>query len=66
MADFYKGQFVLVGKEIGVIVYLENEDNVPEEHIGVWYGELSNENTPKYRTVPKEYCALIYNVDTYH
>ena len=66
MIDFCKGQFVQVGKAIGVIIFLENEDNVPEDHIGVWYGELSNEKTPKYKTVPKEYCELVYSIDSYH
>ncbi|MEI7616064.1 MAG: hypothetical protein WCJ54_05055 [Actinomycetota bacterium] len=66
MSDFEKGKFVKVGNDIGVIVSLENENNTPEGHLGIWYGELTDEGTPKYRTVPKEYCFLVQKTEIYH
>ncbi len=61
-----KGDFVTVGKSIGVVVFLENENETPEEHTSVWYGELNNEGKPKYRTVPTEYCEKISDIEMYH
>ncbi len=62
MAIIEKGQFVRVGDSIGVVVTLDLEN----EHVGVWYGELTDSETPKYRTVPVEYCQLISKVESYH
>ena len=62
MANIEKGQFVRVGDSIGVVVTLDLEN----EHVGVWYGELADSETPKYRTVPVEYCELINKVESYH
>ena len=62
MAIIEKGQFVRVGDSIGVVVTLDLEN----EHVGVWYGELADSETPKYRTVPVEYCELISKVESYH
>ena len=62
MAIIEKGQFVRVGNSIGVIVTLDLEN----EHVGVWYGELADSETPKYRIVPVEYCELISKVEYYH
>ncbi len=55
----HKGQFVKVGKDFGVVVFLEYENNTPEEHLGIRYGELSDNGNPLYRTVPSEYCKLV-------
>jgi len=49
-----KGNFVKVNKDIGVIVALEKEESVPEDHIGIWFGELTELNIPVYKTVPRE------------
>lgn len=61
-----KGDFVKVGNDIGTIVFLENENTVPKNHVGVWYGELDSNNNPKYRTVPIEYCKVITTITYYH
>jgi len=63
---FMKGSFVKVGDDVGVVVFAEGDTDIPAEHIGVWYGELSGENLPKYRTVPSEYCEIIKSVESYH
>lgn len=61
-----RGQFVKVSTSVGVVVFLENENGTPEEHYGIWYGELTEDGTPKYRTVPKEYCIEITELASYH
>lgn len=66
MKEIEKGHFVQVGAAVGVVVYLENENNTPDGHLGIWYGELIDSQIPKYRTVPKEYCKLVTKVDSYH
>lgn len=60
------GQFVKVGNDIGVVVCMENEDNTPEDHLGIWYGEINEAGMPKYRTVPAEYCIVVEKVEVYH
>ncbi len=61
-----RGQFVKVSTSVGVVVFLENENGAPDEHLGIWYGELTEDGTPKYRTVPAEYCIPITDVSSYH
>jgi len=34
-----KGDFVEVSEHIGVVVFLDGENTVPNEHLGVWYGK---------------------------
>ncbi len=63
---FIIGSFVKVHKDIGVVISLETENNVPEEHLGIWYGETDENNTPLIHTVPEEYCEKITNTKTYH
>jgi hypothetical protein len=61
------GQFVLVGKHIGVIVGRPGDDDVPEEHYAVWYGEKgTHPQVPRCRTVPMEYCKPIQITEYYH
>ena len=66
MEKFLKGDFVSVGNDIGVIVFLEFENQTPEDHLGVWYGEQTDEGKPKCRTVPADYCKPIQDVAIYH
>ena len=66
MNKLNKGDFVKVGNDIGVIVFLENENNTPEEHLSVWYGECNKEGIPKYRTVPANYCKKQESTENYH
>lgn len=75
MEGLKKGAFIQVGSNtdsIGVVVFLENEYDsqnniaIPEEHIGVWYGEMNETGLPKYRTVPITYCQPIKKWDMYH
>lgn len=61
-----KGDFVTIDKDIGVVIAVEFEKNIPEDHVGIWFGEKDEFNTPVYRTVPKAYCTLIKKIESYH
>ena len=61
-----KGDFVKVGTNVGVIVFFENENAIPKNHFGVWYGEINAKGSPKYRTVPIQYCVKTNIVEAYH
>ena len=64
------GQFVIVGKSIGVVVGLPNGSEIPENHLAVWYGETADDThgkmIPKVRTVPEDYCEPLNGVSFYH
>lgn len=66
MEQFKKGNFVKVGNEVGVVVFLENDPETPDEHLGIWYGETNAQGKPRYRTVPTAYCKIIENIERYH
>ena len=66
MKEFEKGQFVSVGDNLGVVVSLEFENETPEDHLGIWYGEVTDKNMPLYRTVPKEDCIPVESAESYH
>jgi len=52
-----RGQFVMVGTNPGVVVAFFGDDPmVPEEHVGIWYGQTDDDGAPKVRTVPVEYA----------
>ena len=61
-----KGDFIKMHTDIGIIVYLEGENNTPEEHIGVWYGESSDTGKPLYKIVPMSYCKKVDDIEHYH
>lgn len=68
MKQFEKGNFVKVGEEVGVVIFLENEQETPEEHLGIWYGETNAQGKPRCRTVPTAYCEIIEAeaIEKYH
>ncbi|MFH0895712.1 MAG: hypothetical protein V2A54_14855 [Bacteroidota bacterium] len=66
MEEISKGMFVSVGNDIGVVVMLEFENETPEDHLGIWYGEMTDKNIPLYRNVPKEYCIPVEKAESYH
>jgi hypothetical protein len=66
MKELEKGQFVSIGDNIGVVVALEFENDIPEDHLGIWYGEVTDNNIPLYKTVPKEYCTPVDSKESYH
>ena len=57
------GRFVRVGGSPGVVV--DQVEDVPEDHVAVWYGETEDE-AALVRTVPVEYCDPGLGPRTYH
>ena len=56
MESFSLGQFVhLDGSGVGVVAMLPNGSNVPDEHIGVWFGTRTEAGNPIVCTVPAAY-----------
>jgi len=52
------GQFVhLDGSGIGVVAALPSEDDpsIPEDHLGVWFGDCNGSGAPILCTVPADY-----------
>jgi hypothetical protein len=50
------GQFVyLDGSGVGVVVILPDGANVAEEHVGVWFGTMTDAGSPVVCTVPVAY-----------
>jgi hypothetical protein len=54
-----RGAFGQVGPHLCVVTALFGDDpDVPEDHVGVWYGEVDENGAPKVRTVPECYVKL--------
>ena len=60
------GTFVRVGKDLRVVVGSADGADVPDEHVAVWFGEVSDDGRPKVRTVPVSYCEPVDGVELYH
>jgi hypothetical protein len=63
---FQKGDIIEMDGLLGVVTQLPNE-KVPEDHIGIWFGEENpkripeggeEEKNPEVCAVPEEYCKL--------
>lgn len=61
-----KGDFVEMDGLLAVVVATDDDSNVPEEHVGIWFGDPSAKRlseggsggaTPEVFTVPVEYCS---------
>ena len=53
---FGKGDFVLLGERLCVVVGTEDDPDVPEEHLAVWFGpDGEGDKVPEVWTVPAEY-----------
>ncbi len=56
MGTLVIGQFVhLDGSGVGVVVMLPNKRDVPDEHVGVWFGTTTETGSPVICTIPAEY-----------
>ena len=54
--SFEVGQFeFLDGSGVGTVIYLPNCFEVPNDHVGVWFGTLDNDGRPIVCTIPIEY-----------
>ncbi|MFC0682593.1 hypothetical protein ACFFGH_32595 [Lysobacter korlensis] len=63
MFQLKRGDIVVIGDRVAVVVALEGEDDVPEEHVALWFGPEEASKTedrlrPIVWTAPAEYCSL--------
>ena len=65
MSKLEKGTLVKVGDSYGVVTHVEGEDGVPEDHLGIWYGEIEA-GKHKIKTVPEEFCLKKDETIFYH
>ncbi len=56
MKKLSRGDFVLLDNKLAVVIHLENNENVPEDHVALWFGQSEN-GLPQVWTVPLEYCV---------
>jgi hypothetical protein len=62
-----RGQFARVAHWPCVVIALYGDHpDVPEEHVGVWYGESDDEKKPRIRTVPAAYVEPLDNEPVYY
>ena len=66
-----KGDFVEMDGLIAVVIATEDDPNVPEDHVGLWFGLPATKRiseggtgneTPIVSTIPLEYCILVDNI----
>ncbi len=71
----HKGDLVEVDGLIAVVVATDNDSNVPEDHVGLWFGVPSTKRiseggvggeSPEVFTVPIAYCSPIANLNYIH
>ena len=62
---FNRGELVTLNGQLAVVVGIEGDPDVPEEHVALWYGKSetariseggSGDAVPIAYTVPEEYC----------
>ena len=54
--SFKVGQFVFLdGSGVGTVIYSPNGFEVPDDHVGVWFGTLDKDGRPVVCTIPIEY-----------
>ncbi|MBV9849892.1 MAG: hypothetical protein JO250_09490 [Armatimonadetes bacterium] len=65
MTLWRRGDFVELNGRVAVVVGVEGDPDVPEEHVALWFGEASDQRAtgedpaagpPQVWTVPAEYC----------
>jgi len=60
------GQFVMVDDSPGVVVGTYTDRNVPEDHVAVWFGEITPSGDPRVKTVPEESVAPLEKPAEYY
>ena len=70
-----KGDFVEMDGLIAVVVATDEDPNVPEDHVGLWFGAPhtkrisqggSGGHVPDVSTVPTDYCCPISTINFSH
>lgn len=69
------GDFIEMDGLLAVVVATEDNPNVPEDHVGVWFGNSTARRisegglrgaSPEVSTVPAEYCRRVDRMDFSH
>ena len=69
------GDFVEMDGLLAVVIATEDDPNVPDEHVGLWFGDPTAKRiseggtggaTPEVFTVPVEYCSQAPNIHFTH
>ena len=75
MADWGRGDFVEFDGILAVVIGVDGDPWVPEEHVALWFGELQGERKsrggagslrPVVLVVPAEYCEPALAPDIRH
>jgi hypothetical protein len=67
MANFKRGDFVTLNDRLTVVVGIEGDAGVPEDHVALWYGaEEQTSNVPRVWTVPAEYCVPVTDTPIFY
>ena len=66
MAEWRRGDFVELDGLLAVVVGIEGDPGIPEEHVGLWFGDPNGRRKsqggtggrhPEIWTVPEDYCV---------
>jgi hypothetical protein len=67
MTAFKRGDFVTLNDRLTVVVGIEGDAGVPEDHVALWYGaEEQTSNVPRVWTVPAEYCIPVTDTPIFY
>ncbi len=75
MAPLRRGDFVSFDNLLAVVVGVEGDPDVPEDHVALWFGEPADERAshggshglrPVMRTVPVGYCSAALEPEIRH
>lgn len=59
------GDFVILNGNTCVVVGVDGDAGVPEDHVALWYGEVELDGSPIVWTVPAEYVGKLDRAPTY-
>jgi hypothetical protein len=55
--DISRGSFAVLNDLVCVVVGVDGDPNVPDDHVALWYGDLNETGNPQVWTVPAEYIV---------
>jgi len=64
--SFVRGDFVTLNGKPCVVTAIAGDQNVPEDHLAVWYGSVDDIGCPEVWTVPAEYFEALTQPLAYH
>jgi hypothetical protein len=60
-----RGDFASKDGQVCVVVGVEGDQNVPEEHVAAWFGHFDMTGAPEVWTIPVEYFSPLDKPPTY-